>query len=56
LEHINFWKEFETKAQHPERQVSAVACCSPLWETLRTDGPKHCCMLHALQLLLSSLS
>jgi hypothetical protein len=21
LEHINFWKEFETKAQHPERQV-----------------------------------
>lgn len=25
LEHINFWKEFETKAQHPERQVRS--CC-----------------------------
>jgi hypothetical protein len=21
LEHINFWKELEAKAQHPERQV-----------------------------------
>lgn len=35
LEHINFWKEFETKAQHPERQVSSsrssswvAICCS----------------------------
>jgi hypothetical protein len=24
LEHINFWKEQETKAQHPERQVRAL--------------------------------
>jgi hypothetical protein len=27
LEHINFWKDFETKAQHPERQVSSRLHC-----------------------------
>jgi hypothetical protein len=26
LEHINFWKEQEAKAQHPERQVTRRPC------------------------------
>lgn len=29
LKHINFWEELETKAQHPERQVSRIIGAAP---------------------------
>lgn len=26
LEHINFWKDLEAKAEHPDRQVRSLSC------------------------------
>lgn len=43
LEHINFWKELETKAQHPERQVRWLSDRSSSSTRGTCDGSSSTC-------------